>query len=268
MRHPKRESAILIPRALTLLICLCAAGVGCRPSVAQLDRVDREHRLMDRAMTAEQTGNLDEAIALYEKVLLEAPRTASAHLNLALLLHDYSKDYVSAIFHYRQYLKQREGTEKRAMLEDRLRLAEQLLAAQLARGRSLTPGLNSEDAVAEQIASLREQLADAEKRAGRLADENRALQSRFDELEQKERSVRRKLELLQSADLAGDAPPQRSASSSWTYIVVPGDSLRKIAQAVYGDERRFTLIRNANRGKIGRGDTLTPGQELTIPPLP
>ena len=50
---------------------------------------------------------------------------------------------------------------------------------------------------------------------------------------------------------------------SWT--VRPGDSLTRIARRVYGDERLWKAILEANRDAIGPGETIQPGQVLEIP---
>ncbi len=108
-------------------------GCGCRPDTAALDRNDRETPLFRKAVECERSGNLDEAIRLYGEVLLDHARLASAHLQMALLLHDHRQDYTGAIYHYRTYLELRPDAEKRELIQDRIRIAEQLLAAQLVR---------------------------------------------------------------------------------------------------------------------------------------
>lgn len=108
-------------------------GVGCRPDTARLDRNDRETSLFRKAVTCEKAGDLDAAIRLYGEALLDQARLASAHLQLALLLHDHRQDYTGAIYHYKSYLDLRPGTEKSELIQSRIRIAEQLLAAQLLR---------------------------------------------------------------------------------------------------------------------------------------
>jgi nucleoid-associated protein YgaU len=54
-----------------------------------------------------------------------------------------------------------------------------------------------------------------------------------------------------------------SRPRSWT--VREGDSLRRIAQRVYGNESLWKAIRDANPGKVAAGDVIAPGTELTIP---
>ncbi len=51
-----------------------------------------------------------------------------------------------------------------------------------------------------------------------------------------------------------------------TYVVVPGDNLRKIARTVYGDGMRWRELYQANQRLIGSEDAeLKPGTRLSIP---
>jgi len=50
-----------------------------------------------------------------------------------------------------------------------------------------------------------------------------------------------------------------------TWLVRPGDSLRKIARQVYGDETLWKAIRDANAGKVGRDGTIAVGATLVVP---
>ncbi len=50
-----------------------------------------------------------------------------------------------------------------------------------------------------------------------------------------------------------------------TYVVRPGDTLRRIAARVYGNEERWRRIFDANRRLLNRPDDLLPGMELRIP---
>ena len=58
-------------------------------------------------------------------------------------------------------------------------------------------------------------------------------------------------------------PGASSRPRSWT--VREGDSLRRIAQRLYGNEALWKAIRDANPGKVAAGDVIAPGTELTIP---
>jgi len=59
--------------------------------------------------------------------------------------------------------------------------------------------------------------------------------------------------------IARTAWPQR------TVTVRPGDSLRKIARELYGDERLWKAIRDANPSKVGRDGAINVGATLVVP---
>ena len=50
------------------------------------------------------------------------------------------------------------------------------------------------------------------------------------------------------------------------YEVQPGDSLRKIAQHIYGDEMKWKRIWEANKAQIPNPDRIQAGLQLSIPP--
>ncbi len=113
--------------------CLMLVGPGCSKSdvVGAVESTERGSALYRQAFAAEQSGDIKEAVRLFNKVLIEEPRSYSAHFQLATLLHDHEEDYVGAIYHYKQYLYLRPESEKSSLAQDRIRIAEQLLAPQI-----------------------------------------------------------------------------------------------------------------------------------------
>ncbi len=59
--------------------------------------------------------------------------------------------------------------------------------------------------------------------------------------------------------------PTPEETRAQTYTVKPGDSLSKIAKAIYGDAARWTAIYEANRDSIKNPDLIHPGQVLKLP---
>jgi len=53
-----------------------------------------------------------------------------------------------------------------------------------------------------------------------------------------------------------------------THKVVKGDTLYNLAKTYYGSSRHWTVLRDANKGKLGRNDSLRIGQTLDVPELP
>jgi LysM repeat protein len=131
-----------------IAVAVFAAFAGCE-KVSKLVGIEQEERrapLYRQAIAAEQAGNLNEAIQLFEKLLIENPNAYSAHFQLATLLQDHAHDYVGAIHHYRVYLSLRPESDKASMprsdgtnvvsegdtlVKERIRKAEELLAPQL-----------------------------------------------------------------------------------------------------------------------------------------
>lgn len=70
---------------------------------------------------------------------------------------------------------------------------------------------------------------------------------------------------------AAEPTERTTASAGESYQVVSGDTLSKLAKEAYGDASKWTLIRDANAGKVKmRGDIpiIQIGAELKIPPAP
>ncbi|MBM4142985.1 MAG: hypothetical protein FJ225_05245 [Lentisphaerae bacterium] len=104
---------------------------GCRGGAGRRDAADRQDPLMRRAAATAAQGDARGAVEMYAKALARDPGLVRAHLDVALLRHDREKDYLGAVYHYRRYLELRPDTEKRAMILNRMRLAEQLFAASI-----------------------------------------------------------------------------------------------------------------------------------------
>lgn len=117
-----------------VLICLVMAltcCAGCFENVAKQDQKDGDNIYIQRARSKIDEGEPKAAIALYKQALDVDPTLARAHLDLALLLHDAGDDYIATIYHYRRYIELRPDTEKKKMIENRIRLASQSFAGQI-----------------------------------------------------------------------------------------------------------------------------------------
>jgi len=117
----------------TILLMMFGAWLaGCGGTeIADAERNERGSALYRKAIAAEQSGDIKEAVRLFNKVLIEEPRSFSAHFQLATLLQDHEEDYFGAIYHYKQYLALRPKSEKSALAQERIRIAEQMLAPQI-----------------------------------------------------------------------------------------------------------------------------------------
>ena len=114
---------------LLAVVCGCDRG----PSLSEIEERERASRLYTNAMDDLQAGRMDAAIKGFERVVLQEPKSYSAHFQLATLLQDVRKDYIAAIAHYRSYLALRPASDKATVAQDRVKLCETLLSAEVLR---------------------------------------------------------------------------------------------------------------------------------------
>lgn len=230
---------VLASCAATLLLGL--AG-GCAESVYSQDEEELNQPLMRKAIAHEGDGKSDAAIKLYQRILDDDATLARAHLNLAFLMDEQKENYIRAIYHYQRYLELRPTTDKRTMINDRIRLAKTAFAATVFR----------------QPPDMRDQVQT-------LKRENATLKATIVRL-QKEAADR-----AASARVARSAPgtsePSRPPEPAIprTYKVRRGDTLSSIADKVYGDSNKWRDIYNANRTRLRSSDGIRIGQILVIP---
>jgi len=79
--------------------------------------------------------------------------------------------------------------------------------------------------------------------------------------------LRQEMDEIRKAQRAREKQRQEKAPAEepQVYVVQPGDSLSKIAKAVYGDANRWKEIFKANQDQIKEPNLIRPGQELRIP---
>jgi hypothetical protein len=275
---PMRNYRVVIVPCLTAaLLGLIAAGCG--GGAGWLDRKDRADPLVRRAQARVKEGDVKAGIRLYQAALDSDPSLARAHLDLALLYHDVEHDYVRAIYHYRRYQELRGSTEKKQMIEDRIRVAGQLLVA----------GMQRSDGRAVDKADLEQQNQNLKSNVERLNAELEMLRSKYERLvaalRQQERGATaasgseglpgalpgRDVVLPESA---GGRPGDRAAGGSEaasgtravrTYRVQVGDSLSSIARQMYEDPGQWPKIYSANKKILGNATGLKVGQVIVIP---
>ena len=194
---------------LAILVCLSLTLLaGCqRNTVAEQDAHDHESPLIRRALEREQIGDLDGAIQTYEEVLQENPRLISAHFHLALLLQDYRKDYMGAIYHYRQYERLRPDSEKKALLRDRTRVCQQLLVAQLLSNGDVAISRKQLELVAE-IDKLNKRLSQTEGEKATLVEQKDALDRLIAEQKAETDRLRRLLDRVTPASTPDEPRPR------------------------------------------------------------
>ncbi|MEI6644629.1 MAG: LysM peptidoglycan-binding domain-containing protein [bacterium] len=230
---------------------------GCsRTSASVVEAKERTTSLSRSARVAEQTGDLKEAIRLYRTMLVEEPHAYSVHFHLATLLQDYEEDYISALYHYKQYLSLRPETEKTTLVQDRIRVTEQLLAPQLlrklgesAKGLSQAYLLKETDTLKRQITKLEgeksvmsEEKDRAEKALAAAQIETERLRELLNKMRASEK-VERASEVASSAALA---ERERAAANTKARDGKSLRELRKEAEAIASDAATQTGTKQAD----------------------
>ena len=233
-----------------LMLAGIAVLLGCGRDIRRLDERDRSLPLMQRAGAAAATGDVEGAADLYRQALASDPDAARAHLDFAFLLHDTLKDHVGAIYHYRGYLRLRPDTQKADMINNRLRLAKQALAATV---------LPEDREVGRTMRRLEQEVSALRMRVGELKAENAALNKQL-----AERPLEVPAESSARQETVSVAEPMSAGSGVTDYVVKPGDTLSSIAVRMYGDAARWRDIVEANRAVLGDGDLVRVGQRLKI----
>ncbi len=241
----KRVSAGLLIASM----CQAVFVAACSESVKRLDDRDSADQTVQKALAKTKEGDVDGAVQLYAEALNRAPTMGKAHLNVAFLFHDYKKDYVRAIYHYERYLELRPETEKKELIENRIRQAKLSLVAAIAPRQRIDAG-----------------------RVASLEKENEALRSRGSPVRRdaEEGTPGRKPAAGGTAGTgATPAPavePQKTGQVRKTieYRVKSGDTLSSIAAGMCGDPRAWKRIRDENVDALHGSDELRPGQVLKI----
>ncbi len=244
---------------------MAAAGLalagGCTRGVEWLDARDEQLPLVQRALDRAAKGDVDGAVRLYRRALDQEPAAARAHLDLAFLLQDHRKDYVGAIYHYRRYLELRPTAEKTALVEERMRLAEQLFAADVlgpTRMASKVATLEQEnEALRRQVDELSSRLLAGRTSAAAASDTRAASDAAASDRTRTTRGTAKPT--ATAATTAGARPVAK------TYRVKRGDTLSSIAVTVYGDGNRWKDIQLANTDILGNSSQVQIGQVLVIP---
>jgi len=237
---------------LALLICTALLS-GCDGN-AQRDAADEKNPRVQKGLEQVQIKHWDEAIRQFETALEHNRELARPDLELALIYHQQKKNYVRAIYHYEQYLQKRPDSEKRNLILGWIGQAKISFAALIGQ----TTGSISEELI-------------------RLTRENNLLRKQLEKTADTLTTAPITKPVLAKPPVVKPEPTpvspkpvqriQTPAPTTGTYKVLPGDTLSRIAKAVYGDSGKWKEIYGANLDKMNNENDLKAGQTITIPKL-
>jgi tetratricopeptide (TPR) repeat protein len=162
-------------------------------SVAACDRLtqDRrgsgiESREYQTAMNDYRAGRIDQAVKGFKKTIALQPDNANARFQLACLLHDTGRDYLTAMCNYLEYVLQCPDSDKTDLAKDRLAKCEKDLAKSLADKHGLLDGgkailkeleaaKEKLEALSAKVTQLESDLAVEKGRGEKLKSENERL---------------------------------------------------------------------------------------------
>lgn len=174
----------------------CAASLlfsGCRQAeISAAERADRASRSYSAAMAELQAGRVDSAIERFQEVVRAEPGNGNAHFQLAALLEEVKKDYLSAIIHYRLYCLIRPDSEKAAVALDRMKGCETRYAVD-----AMTKA-GVESKVSAELKALQEEHRQCGKKAAKIADDLETANRRIAALEKTVEMKNRMLDMAQS----------------------------------------------------------------------
>ncbi len=230
------------------------------------------------------------ALALYEESVRDNPALARAHFEMGMIFDDKLGDYVSAIYHYKKYLKLQPNGDKAKVVEQWIPRAELAFA-------SMQP--NSPIQSADELARLqrenlvlKQQMEEGRKASDDLQKQITDAQARLQSSEQalaaaNQRVIQAQQQAAAAASSRGGDPatpppaqlvettsppagtphPSPSSSGAKEHVVQSGDTLWKIAAKHYPGRVKegVDLITQANKDTLPDPAKLKLGQTLLIP---
>jgi len=233
-----------------ILVCLLVV-TGCDD--ARRDATDEKDIHVRKGLEQMQIKHWADAIEQFETALEKNPMLARPNLELALIYHQQSKNYIRAIYHYERYLEKRPDSEKRSLIDGWIRQAKISLAAEI--------GQASGDISEELI---------------RLTRENNLLRQQLEKTTDAAATAAPVKPAIVQPPVKNSAPTPVSAAPVEriqisppipdAYNVLPGDTLTRIAKTIYGDSSQWRKIYEANMDSMKSENDLKAGQTIRIPP--
>lgn len=190
------------------------------------------------------SGDLLEAIALYESALDDSTRDAEIHYKLALLYEDKMSDPLNAFHHFKRYLTIAPGGAHANEVKSLMKRDELALVTTLSGDSVVSRG---------EAARLRNENLELRKEL-----ENRSLQIRS-------ASLAKDKHVTSAQPEKGESPSAKKKRGGRSYVVQPGDTLASISRKFYKSSAGWKKIRDEDGNRFDDPGKLKPGQTVTIP---
>lgn len=193
-------------------------------------------------------GDYPKAVRYFEQALDGTAETAGIHYRLALIYDTQLKEPVSALHHYRRYLRVAESGKYAADAKKAAGRVERELITRLGEGGLMTRAeavrlRNENTTLRQQIAELRGQKAAVPKPGAKPPVDKKGF----------------------SKDPATRDAEKVVGSETRTYTVQKGDTLASISRRFYNSSNRWKDIVDANQNQLQGGTSIHEGQVLIIP---
>lgn len=234
------EKTQVVPRVgAVFLSVILLSLLGCD----QLPQWTTPKNHLAEAEKAETGGDYPQAVRSLEASLDGTSATAHVHHRLALIYDDKLNDPVSALHHYRRFLRMAENGSKKDEVERSAKRLEVFIITRLGESGLVT-----------------------KTEAVKLRNENLELRRQLAQLRGEKPPPREK------TDTKGFStnPTTRAAEAvigkeTRTYVVEKGDTLASISRKFYQTPNRWKDIADANHNALGGGTALKVGQTIIIP---
>jgi len=243
------------------LVLTCALLLsGCGKSGAQLDAADENDSHVRKGLELVQQKDWSGAVKQFETALAKKPELGRPDLELAMI-YQQEKNYVRAIYHYERYLEKRPATEKRPLIQEWIKQAKISLAGEV--GGNDNPLSEELVRLTRENNMLRKQLEAA---GGGSAATVTSVKTILTEAPPPRPAPAPAAvpAVTQAVEKVQPAPAPKPAR---TYTVRSGDTLMRIAGAMYGDTSQWKKIYEANREQMKTESDIKVGQLLVIPTI-
>jgi Uncharacterized protein containing LysM domain len=221
------------------------------PACDQFSLPAAKSKVEEQAREAQGAKDYPRAVRLYESLLDGTAETAKIHYTLALIYDDKLKDPVSALHHYRRFLRMSSDEAAKKEVREFVSRIELELAARSAESGIMTKKegarlMNRNLALEEEVARLKAELA-AERKKPKASPTPARDKKGF------------------STNPATANAEKAVGRETRTYTVVKGDTLASISRKFYNTSGRWKDIADANQNQLNGSVDLKVGQVLIIP---